>query len=95
MRTFICSSVNSDFDRNVATGYAGAIYNGFDSAPAVLTIKASSFDGNTEVQLFLTQILFDIVILNGRDAVVEFLDLFGDDIDSCHLMVLTEQGGDA
>ena len=38
---------NSDFDRNVASGYAGAIYNGFDSAPAVLTVKASSFNGNT------------------------------------------------
>lgn len=38
---------NSDFDRNVATGYAGAIYNAFDAAPAVLTVKASSFNGNT------------------------------------------------
>ena len=38
---------NSDFDRNVATGYAGAIYNAFDAAPAVLTVKASYFNGNT------------------------------------------------
>ena len=39
--------LNSDFDRNEASIYAGAVYNAFESATAKLTISTSSFNENT------------------------------------------------
>ena len=40
---------NSDFIENEASGYAGAVYNAFEAAPAAMTIKGTSFERNTSV----------------------------------------------
>lgn len=41
--------LNSDFIENEASGYAGAVYNAFETAPAVMTVKGTSFERNTSV----------------------------------------------
>ena len=40
---------NSDFIENEVSGYGGAVYNAFDTAPAVMTIKGTSFERNTSI----------------------------------------------
>ena len=44
-----------------------------------------------QVQVFLSQIFFDIVILNRRLAVIDQVNLLRDNIHSRHLMVLRKQ----
>ena len=41
--------LNTDFIENAASGYAGAVYNAFEAAPAVMTVKGASFERNTSV----------------------------------------------
>ena len=43
----------------------------------------------------VAEVFLDVVVLDGRDATVEFLDFLGDDIDCCHMVVLGQQGGNA
>ena len=43
----------------------------------------------------VAEVFLDVVVLDGRDAAVEFLDFLGDDIDCRHMVVLGKQGGNA
>ena len=43
----------------------------------------------------VAEVFLDVVVLDGRDTAVEFLDFLGDDINSRHMMVLGQQGGNA
>ena len=43
----------------------------------------------------VAEVFLDVVVLDGRDTAVEFLDFLGDDIDCCHMVVLGQQGGNA
>ena len=40
----------------------------------------------------VAEVFLDVVVLDGRDAAVEFLDFLGDDIDCRHMVVLGQQG---
>ena len=48
-------------------------------------------DGVTMIWLF-SQILFDVIVLNWRNLVVEFLHLLWNYIYCCYMMVLRQQG---
>ena len=48
-------------------------------------------DGVTMIWLF-SQILFDIIVLDWRNLIVEFLHLLWDYIYCCYMMVLRQQG---
>ena len=41
------------------------------------------------------EVFLDVVVLDGRDTAVEFLDFLGNDVNGCHMMVLGEEGGNA
>ena len=62
-----------------------------DDYEVSIAIGTGAVKRSFQVQFLLSQIFFDVFILNGRDAIVNFLHLFGDDIHSCHLMVLAEK----
>ena len=46
-----------------------------------------------QVELLLGKIFLDIIVLNGRYAVVDLFNFFGNDIDSRHVVVLGQKSG--
>ncbi|CDA46127.1 unknown [Prevotella sp. CAG:5226] len=56
-------------------------------------IGCTAVEGGSEVERLFSQILFDVVVLYGRDVAVEFFHLFGHHVNGCHVMVLRQQGG--
>ena len=58
-------------------------------------IGSAAVEGGGEVERLFGQILFDVVVLYGRDVAVEFFHLFGHHVNGCHVMVLRQQGGNA
>ena len=59
-----------------------------------IAVCLSAVEGCAQVQLFLGQVFLDILILNGRYAVVDFLDFLGDDVNGYNFVVLCQQSGD-
>ena len=59
-----------------------------------VAVGGSAVERGCQVQLLLCQVFLDVLVLNGRDAVIDFLHFLGDNVDCRHLMVLTEQRGD-
>ena len=56
-------------------------------------IGCTAVEGGGEVERLFSQILFNVVVLYGRDVAVEFFHLFGHHVNGCHVMVLRQQGG--
>lgn len=46
------------------------------------------------MQLLFGQIFFDVVVLNGRNPVIDLLHLLRDDVHGFHLIVLGQQHSD-
>lgn len=43
----------------------------------------------------VAEVFLDVVVLDGRDAAVEFLDFLGNDVNGRHMVVLGQEGGNA
>ena len=46
-----------------------------------------------EAKFFLSEIFFNVLVLDGRNTLVDFLHLFRHHVNGSHLMVLRQQGG--
>ena len=63
--------------------------------------KVGIFVGHVGIQCgrqsqgLLAQILLDVIVLNGRLAMVDEVNLFGNDVNGRHFVVLCQQGGHA
>ena len=57
-------------------------------------IGCRSVECRRQVKIFFRQILFDVLVLNGRQAAVDFLHLFGNHVDSRDMIVLRQKSGD-
>ena len=60
-----------------------------------ILVGSSTIEGGSEIQFLFCKVFLNVIILNRRDSFVDFLNLFGDYINGCHLVVLGEQGGNA
>ena len=60
-----------------------------------IAVGGGAVEGGGEVEVLLGEVFFDILVLDGRNTPVDFLHLFGDDIDGRHPVVLRQQRGDA
>ena len=56
-----------------------------------ITISRSAVERGFEIERLLGEILLNILVLYGRNALVDFLHLFGDNIHSGHLMMLRQE----
>ena len=61
----------------------------YDNIVGIL-VGRSTIEGGGEVELLLGEILLDVVVLNGGTTVVDHVNLLGDDIYCCYLIVLGE-----
>ena len=60
-----------------------------------IAVGGGAVEGGGEVEVLLGEVFLDIFVLDGRNAAVDLLHLFGDDIDGRHPVVLRQQRGDA
>ena len=58
-----------------------------------IAVGIASVEGGAEIELLAGEVLFDAFVLDGRDAVVDFLDFLGDYIDCNNFVVLCQKGG--
>ena len=56
-----------------------------------ITVCGFCIQCRCQIQLFFSEILFDIVVLIRRNALVDHLHFFGDDVYDHHRMVLAQQ----
>ena len=69
-----------------------AVEGGDEGAMASLCSLIGAHAGQ---EAAVAEVFLDVVVLDGRDTAVEFLDFLGDDIDCRHMVVLGQQGGNA
>ena len=69
-----------------------AVEGGDEGATAWLLSLIGAHAGQ---EAAVAEVFLDVVVLDGRDTAVEFLDFLGDDIDCRYMMVLGQQGGNA
>jgi len=69
-----------------------AVEGGDEGAMASLLSLIGAHAGQ---EAAVAEVFLDVVVLDGRDTAVEFLDFLGDDIDGRHMVVLGQQGGNA
>lgn len=56
-------------------------------------VCACAIKGGSQIELLFSKILLNVLVLNRRNTIVDFLNLLGDDVNGCHLMLLREEGG--
>ncbi len=59
-----------------------------------VAVSLCSVERCGEVELLFGEVFLDILVLNGRAAVVDEVDFFGNHVDCCYAVVLREQRGD-
>ena len=59
-----------------------------------ILIRCCAIKGGRQIQFLFSQIFLDVIILNGRNLVIDLLHLLGDDIYCCYMIVLRQQCGD-
>lgn len=67
---------------------------GCDNDEVCIFIGRFSIKSCCQIELFFSQIFFDIFILNGGNTIVEFFNFFRNHIDGCYVIMLRQQCGD-
>ncbi len=65
---------------------------GYDYKVGV-AIGRRSVKGGCEIERLFGEIFFDILVLDGRLTAVDHLNLFGDYVDGCNMIVLSQKCG--
>ena len=68
---------------------------GRDDDEVRVFISGSPVERRPQVQRLFGQVFFDVFVLDGRDLLVDLVNLFGDHVDGDHFVVLREQRGHA
>ncbi len=68
---------------------------GSDDHEVGVGIGGTSVEGSGEVEGLLCQVLLYVVVLDGGDAIVDFLNFLGNDVNGADVMVLGKEGCDA
>ena len=64
-----------------------------DNHEVGIAIGRGAIEGGGEAQRLLGKVFFDVFVLDGRLAMIDFVHLLGHNVNGHHLMVLGEEGG--
>ena len=58
-----------------------------------VAIGGGAVESGCEVELFLAQVFFNVIVLYGRTAIVDHLHLLREDVDCCDAVMLSQECG--